>query len=322
MMSERNVPRKRLNQLALLAAAIIVAGPCLALDGDWGPPCTQARQARPNASQERPKARRAPHGQRGDRAGRGDRRRFGRGGPGGMFRPAPRDHRPLEPGEGERLMDFAREHALDAYRWLNRIREERPAEFPRHLQKAAPQLRHLMRIYERDPELVPIIIERARHWRSTQRLLRGLEKADTPELRGRIERELREHVAASVEFEIGMRERRLESRIESREDEIKRRLGVLTAPDVDLARQPDDVRALVAQFQAAANAQKRQSLEDELREVLARHVDAEIETWRQRIEGMRSRVEKIVDGKLRRLLESGADERPERERRRPRRRRP
>ncbi|GAG33379.1 unnamed protein product, partial [marine sediment metagenome] len=121
----------------------LVAAALIALAGYAVLPAL-AQQGESAAAVQRQQHRHAEH-RRGARLGRL---------PGAhLFRPLPSDQGPLSADEQQQLIDFIRQHAPKMHSSLTRLQQKDPAGFERRLQKAAPLLRRLRRIFERDAQL-------------------------------------------------------------------------------------------------------------------------------------------------------------------------
>lgn len=228
-----------------------------------------------------------------------------------LFSLRPEDRGPLRPGEGEELLEFAREHAPRIHAALEQLREQGPEDFARKLSEYAPRLRHLKRIFEYSPRLGRLIRAHADGMFRMQRLRRALEHAPPGSaLRGQLEQELRARLAESVALELEVLEVLAGELEERRDQRVAERVAALLAPDADLTAEPEAVRGLVAACHAAADGAERDAQRTRLMQAATRQVDAELDALRERIRQMRGAAAEEVDRRLERMLSGGPPSRP------------
>lgn len=235
-----------------------------------------------------------------------------------LFRLAPEERGPLQPGEEEELLDFAREHAPRLYRALERLRQRNPERFREKLTEYAPRLRHLRRIYAESPRLAGIIKTHAENMFRIKRGMRAL-RQHTPDS-ARHERALesiRALVADNVRLEIEALDELAIVLEKRRAERIENLVTYLIGDEVDPATLPEDLGRLITEFRAATG-QERDRLRESIGGIAARRVAAEIEALQERRAQMEENAPEEVDRRMQRLLEARAKHRPEQPGRRPR----
>lgn len=216
------------------------------------------------------------------------------------FRPSEEDRRPLEPGEAERLADFAEQHFPHMHGLLERIRSEDPEKFRKQIQRFAPWLRFLIRLKEEDPPLALILIERAnnehRLWQYRSRW-----RDAGKEARRRIRLEARVWIEKNLRLDEKTMSLRIEKLTDSREAMIDERFAKLTSENAEIATEPAELRELVDVFKAAPEDQRPQ-IEAEIRAEIAAEIDDELGAIRQRLDQREQNRAEDVDRRTRRLF--------------------
>ena len=294
-------------------SALLLAATLLAWSG-YASPSACAQQGEAEATANRPQR------QQANRSGQpacGEHRRGARLGrlPGAhLFRPLPEDQGPLRAEEQQELLSFIRQHMPKTHDSLKRVRQDDPAAFRQRLQKAAPPLRRLRRIFERDPELGQSVIQ---HSENVQRLRRArrawLESEQGRQARRGIEDVMRRTVAENVEIEIAVLDDQVRELDWRRKARIAAEFERLTLPDADLAGEPPEVRDLVRHVHEAQLKGELEWLEDELWLVCAGRMDREVRALQERVERSRANAAEQVDRRMQRLTsrpERGLRDRP------------
>ena len=224
------------------------------------------------------------------------------------FGPSDKDRGPLEPGEAERLADFAEQHFPRMHDLLERIRSEDPDKFRRQIQRFAPKLRFLIRLKEENPPLALILIERANNDHRLRQYLRRWRDAGK-EARRRIKHEVRVRIEKNLRLEEKTMALRMEKLSESRDAMIEKRFARLTSEDAEIATEPAELRELVDVFRAAPEDQRVQ-IEAQIRAEIAAGIDDELGAIRQRIEQRERNRAEEVDRRTRRFFSRSYKSRP------------
>jgi len=312
--------------LSLFALALALAAPGAAQDRGgrprFMPDSPQGRERKPKndtarqslrqtaARQHKPPGKASRRPQPGDRPGRPP------GAPPGMgrrnlsdrplmervlgrppFLPAPEDFGPLRPGEARELLRFVRDRVPRVFRALRELRQ-RPEEQRRHLERIAPHLRNLRRLFEQDPRLARRLVRYMENRLLIDRRAPQAWQHAPPARRARIRDELRGRIAENLRIEIDVLRDRIDRLEESRDDLLERMLDVLLDPQTDLSGQPPVLRDLVRRLRAAPQPQQRDVLLERLRDLCARRLDAELDTLRERYQRMRRDADRIVERQL------------------------
>jgi hypothetical protein len=223
-----------------------------------------------------------------------------------LFNPLPEDQGPLTAEEQQELLGFVGQHVPRLHESLERLRSTDPAAFQERLEKAAPHLRRLRRIFERDPDLGQRVIQ---HSEQVQRLRRArrawLESEQDPRARSGIEDVMRRTLAENIEIETAVLEDQVRELDLRRDARIAAEYERLTSADADLAGEPPEVRELVRRLHEARLKGELEWLEDELWMVCAARMDREVKALRDRVEGMRASAAEEVDRRMRHLTSPG-----------------
>jgi hypothetical protein len=258
-----------------------------------------------------PEARRHGREKRGERPERDHEGRMGKLPGAYLLRTLPEDQGPLTEKEQEELLDFVRQHAPEMYEALQATKQGKPEDFQEQFQRAAPQLRRLQRIYQRNPELGESIIKHTRNLRKFRQIRHAWrDTAQDPAARQRIEEVMRQIVAENVEIETAVLEDQIRELEFQREARVKAEFNRLTAEDTDLTAEPPQVRAWAEQLRGRPPRAEAEWLEDELWLVCAQRMDVEAGMARKFLERMRGDVQAEVDRRMERLTRDRAESRP------------
>lgn len=244
---------------------------------------------------------------------------FGRGrGPGGMapgrhredafgrglFGIDPEDQGPLQPGEEQQLLAFARTHTPRLYRAMDWLREHNQDKFRQRLSEHAPRLRHLRRVYERNPKIGAIIQTYTENTFEIERgaaALRRTEKGTSGYERD--VQALRNLVAENVRLEADALDALAAEMEENRAAHVERRVNYLIREDADLSPAPDNLREAVAAYRAAATDAERAERLAAIQTSVEQQTKVEAEALRERVGRMRNQAPDQVDKRIERLLE-------------------
>lgn len=220
------------------------------------------------------------------------------------FRMTEQDRGPLAAGEGDELLNFARAEVPRVAQALERMRNERPAEFPKRLEQAAPRLRFLRRLFAENPRMARLFVKRAENEQDLNRMGRLWRASpDKPTQRRRIENELRRRLVENLRLDNQIMEARLAQLRETRAARIQADLERLTAANADLAGEAPEARRLVAVWQAAATPEEKRRVRARLQELMTQKIDDEIALVGERLERHRQEpAEEKVERRLQRLL--------------------
>ena len=140
---------------------------------------------------------------------------------GGLFRPSPEDFAPLTKEEREELMTFLQEHVSGLHAALEKLREGDPAAFEQKMNEAAPRLRQLRRIFERNPELGQLVLEHSDNMKRIHRGWRAWRGAEgDKEQRDKLWGQIRRMVAQNLRIEIQVAEDRASEIEQQREERV------------------------------------------------------------------------------------------------------
>ena len=219
-----------------------------------------------------------------------------------IFHPAPEDFGPIRPNEHEELREFAREQMPRMYRILERLEHRRPQAFRKNLPKLLPQLRHLRRLHEHNPDMAILVGRHAENLFHTQMLRRAWEHA-SDDKRAHIEQQLRRHVADNITVRTDALLLWADQLETARETHLAERLALLTQEEVDLAEEAPEVREQVRVFWSLDSEARRREARDNLAASLATQLDREIAGMRKRARAMKAAAEQDVDRQVQRILE-------------------
>lgn len=216
-----------------------------------------------------------------------------------LFRPLPEDQGPLTPAEQRELMSFVRECYPDAHRWLKQIQQRDPEAFQQRLQEAAPRLRHLRRIFERDPELGQNIVRYSENLQQLHHARRAWRDAElSPKQRRRIHDAVRRVIAENLRIEVAVLEDQALELEQQRDARIEAESERLLSPDLDLAEEPPEVREVIEHLLNPQEDDDLESLEDELRKICSERMDREVARLRNRAARWRENAIEEVDRRM------------------------
>ena len=261
--------------------------------------------------------------ERGRRWGRGDRERgrrgLERGGPergrgmmigGGLFRPSPEDFAPLTDEERDELMAFLEEHLSSLHTALENLRDSDSVAFEQKMEEAAPRLRQLRRIFERDPELGQRVLEHSENMRRMRRGWRAWRGAkDDQEKREKLWTQIRRMAAQNLRIELQVMEDRVREIEEQRDERIAADVERLLSDEVLSAGEPERVREIIDQYHAAETDEQRAEQRAKLEEFCGKRIDREVTSLRERIQQMRQDASAEVDRRMERWSKHGPAER-------------
>ncbi len=224
-----------------------------------------------------------------------------------LFTPTPEDRGPLEPGEEETLLAFAREHAPRIHFLMQRIKQRDPDRFAAELEEHAPRLRQLKRLFELDPQLARLVKSHAENRFRARRLIRVLHRA--PEDSARYQeatRLMRNLLAENVELEINALETLAEQIDKQAEKRAMARLELVLDDEEVLAQAPRPVQELVREMQDVAANGGSENLRHRLLSMLRRQIADDAQQMRTRAAAMAEDLDGEVDrrfDKLKNMLE-------------------
>ena len=231
-----------------------------------------------------------------------------------LLRPLPEDQGPLTDAERRALLRLLRLHAPQLHRDLIRLQRRDPAAFAQRFEEAAPRLRQLRRLCARDPALARSVL---RHAENLQRLRRAraawAASAERPQLRRRIQAQVRRLIARNLRIEAAVLDDRLRQLSEQRQERIDAWLARLEADELERAAEPPAVRELVARWLATESDEERAALTARLRRIAGDRLDREVNRLSRRLERLRKDAETEVDRRFEQWLrqaEAGGTARP------------
>ena len=231
-----------------------------------------------------------------------------------LFRVMPEDLGPLDEAERGALLSFLQEHAPEMHEALLKLQRDDPASFDRQFQRAAPYLRRLQRIFQRNPELGESIV---RHSQNLQKLRRfrqaWRESAEDLRTRQRIEELMQQLVAENVEIEAAALDDQIRELEFQRDARIKAEFDRLLAADADLAAEPAQVRDWVRRLQEHPPQTELEWLQDELWVVCAERMDVEVQAARRHLERMRDNLAAEIERRMDYLKRPPSASRPARD---------
>lgn len=221
-----------------------------------------------------------------------------------IFHPGPEDQGPLLPGEEQELHAFVTEHLPGLAQLVDRLAEQGERTYRRNFRKLVPQLRHLRRLHADNPELATLVGRHAEGMVRVQTLRRAWD-GTPPEDRPVLERRIRRHIADGVRVQIDAMRLWADQLEARRDDEVARRLAILTEPEAELAAEPPPVRELVRAAQSAADESQQQDARQRLIVLLERRVDSTITGLRNHAADMTAGMELEVDRRFERVMQRG-----------------
>lgn len=231
-----------------------------------------------------------------------------------LFRILPEDQGPLSDDERAGLEDFLRQRAPDMFESLQRLRRDQPRVYEEQIQHAAPYLRRLRRICERNPELGDSIIKHSQNLQKLRRMRQAWrENEKEPRTRRRVEELMRQTTAENVAIEIAALEDQIRELEFQREARIKAEYERLTAPEADLSAEPPQTREWIQRLQGRPPRAEEEWLQDELWVVCTERMDVEVEAARRRLERMRGDLAAEVERRMEHLLRAPGAARPYRD---------
>ncbi len=228
-----------------------------------------------------------------------------------LFRIAREDRAPLEPGETEELLAFAKEHFPRLHRLMERVQRRNPEMFRAKLAENAPKLRHLRRVYERSPALGRIIHDHARTGMRLREYMRTVHRqpADA-ELHTAAMQAARETLAETVRLEIEAL-RTLHDLVQTeRSERVEERLDCLLSDDFNLAAAPPRLRELLETYQEA-DAATQARIRDHMTTLIDERITVELKAMEERAAQMEDNAAEEVDRRLERLREHRGRQRGE-----------
>lgn len=228
-----------------------------------------------------------------------------------LLRPLPEDEGPLQPGEADELFEFARRNVPFVHRALRRMEDLAPDEFEHRLQRAAPRLRQLKRIFDRNPQLGERIVRFAENQQRIRFAKRNWDEGErSPALRQRLTQEIRPLFAENLRIEQDVLRERLDDLTARREVQIDREVERLTADGFDPADVPADVRELLRKYRDAATESELDAARRELRRVGENRIDSEISMLRERVNRVCNDAAREVDRRVGRFFDAPPPDRP------------
>lgn len=282
--------------VAALAALLIAAPPRVGAQDKPGDSHRQRRQRPPDSNEDTREARRSWFdGMSGAR----------------MFQPLPEDEGPLSQAEQRELEKFVKKHAPLIHDKLRQLRKRNPNVFQQRMQEAAPRLRMLRRVFQRDPRLGRMIVRYAENRQRFGRARQALRDAgDDPQARRRIAAAVRRMMAEDLRIEATVLDDRAKMMEEQRDARIESEYQRLVSPDLDLAAEAPEARELIQRLRGAETDEQREALADELWWVATDRTDREVETMRARVTRMRTHAAEEVDRRVRRFAAQADRQRP------------
>lgn len=235
-----------------------------------------------------------------------------------LFDVMPEDQGPLRPGEEEQLLAFAQEHMPRFYELMQSLRQRNPERCRAKLSDNAPRLRHLRRVYERNPRIGAIIQEHAENLLRVRHDLRAV-RSEPPDssLYATAVQAARGRVADNVRLEIEVLQALAAELDQQRDERVEQRTAYLVGDGADLADAPPKLRELIAAFHAATGQTERDEAQKLVKEAAAQQLEAELKGLQQRIQNMQDNAAGEVDQRMERLLAGLKDDANEPAGRRP-----
>jgi hypothetical protein len=220
-----------------------------------------------------------------------------------LFPPQPDDRAALSEEEAEALLAFADEHFPRLARSMRWIKSRRPEMFVRRMQRTAPRLRHLQRIFAFDQAVGAAVVQ---HTKRVQRLRRAhavVHQEDAPAARrAEAVEALRNTLADLVEIETFILEQAIARLEETREQRVDARLAMLLAGQVPPERIPPRVRTLLERYRASVDGE-RDAARAALRALVAAREAREEKAWKTRLEFLKDHPEQVVDQRVEMMQE-------------------
>ncbi len=236
-----------------------------------------------------------------------------------LFRPRPQDLGPAEQAEIDDLLAFAEEHLPMMHTAAKRVLGSADERHAGRQQRTIQRLRHLKRIFDRDPALFRLHRQHAEQMfrlrvvqRRAERLRRDGATADDTDL-VRLKREARDIVADMLALEGQTLAHRINWIESDRSALIDGRLHAFLSEQGPPPGERPAIRDRVRRYHEASDTAERRQIAAQLRSIIEREVTLELENLGRRLEHLGGDSSQIIDDWVERLF----DDRPKRRRRRP-----
>lgn len=217
------------------------------------------------------------------------------------FAPSEIDRGPLDPGEEDVLMEFARENCPMLFDGLDFLRERNPDAFRRRIEDMAPRIRFLQRLKQDQPGLGRLFLRHVESEARIRRMRREFESAAPEDQRAIARRARLGPISESVRLEIEIMELHVEELAERRDRVTDAEFRRLTAPDFDAGEESADIRGLIGSYHTA-DPVARPEVELRLRESIRRRIDDEIAEIQDRCRMRREAFEEETNRRTRRIF--------------------
>lgn len=290
--------------LRLVMPLLVAAGWLVPLGTAMGAPVQRRAEPAPRTGRAGETGRCGPSEPRS--AGRG---KPGRGGRAlareelhALFRPAPEDFGPLQPGEEAELRALVEERWPRLYRVLRDLERRRPEVYRQKMKRLLPRLRHLRRLQEENPEMAELVGHYGENLFNIELLRRAWEHSPAVG-RTPIERRIRRAVADNIQLQVQALRLWADQLEQAREAHVAASLEALTRPDADLSGESPEVRERILAYRSLGTEAERSAAQQKLRAELGAELDHRIAAIRQRARQMEANAPREVDRRVQRILE-------------------
>lgn len=224
------------------------------------------------------------------------------------FRPSPQDIGPLEPGEEEDLLGFARARLPDIFGALSEIRSRNPEMFRNRMRDMLPRLRMLRRTFGENPQRAEWIVQYIQNTEKMQRMRRvWSQNKSNASAQQRARAEAQRLMAENMRIESRVMDDRAAELKHDRESLAEGEIDRLLSSDADMSAEPPVVAKMVGEIAAAENERQRAGLRDVLREMLLEKIDDRVDGLSHRAAAFRERAPAEIDARLDRLFSDTPD---------------
>jgi hypothetical protein len=222
-----------------------------------------------------------------------------------LFELLPEDRGPLQEGEEEVLLAFAREQMPHFYRLIVRLRERHPDRYRAKLREHAPHLRRMKRVFEHNPDIGRIIQRHAENMFNIRREARQLrsEPEGSPLYESALQR-IRERMTENVQLEIAALRAFGRELKEEGPNRARRFVEDALKPDAQLAALPPRARRLADAYREAETSEAREAARKQLEESLRRFMKVQLESIRRQVAEMHERAVEEVDDRVQRVVDA------------------
>ena len=211
------------------------------------------------------------------------------------------DFGPLQPGEEEQMLDFARDRTPRLYGMLNELRRRSPARFRENLEeRLLPRLRQIRRLCEDNPAIGARLIDHIENQQSMMRATFALrDRRLSDDERARVLNQVRGWEAANLRIEDAVMDDWIASLKAGRDDLLDRFIDLAQDPDANLAGEPEPLRTAIERLREVNDPEQRDVLLERVRDAVGRRIDDRIANMEERLARRRDNRDRELDERMR-----------------------